>query len=146
MSCPFCEPQVSGQVLVEKDEHCMFIDLQHEILAGSGIIVPRVHRETPFELTESEVASTFQLLREVKVRLDSSLAPDGYNVGWNCGSCAGQKVSHAHLHVIPRFSDEPLAGKGIRYWLTQAVNRRPEALTTRSTGGAPSPRGGWLER
>jgi diadenosine tetraphosphate (Ap4A) HIT family hydrolase len=125
-------------MLVEKDEHCMFIDLQHEILAGSGIIVPRVHRETPFELTESEVASTFQLLREVKVRLDSSLAPDGYNVGWNCGSCAGQKVSHAHLHVIPRFSDEPLAGKGIRYWLTQAVNRRPEA--TRSTGGAVAAR------
>ena len=138
MPCPFCEPQVSGQMLVEKDEHCMFIDLQHEILAGSGIIVPRVHRETPFELTESEVASTFQLLREVKVRLDSSLAPDGYNVGWNCGSCAGQKVSHAHLHVIPRFSDEPLAGKGIRYWLTQAVNRRPEA--TRSTGGAVAAR------
>ena len=42
------------------------------ILTGSGIIVPRVHRETLFELTESEVASTFGLLREVKVRLDSS--------------------------------------------------------------------------
>ncbi len=37
----------------------MFIDLQHEILAGSGLIVPRVHR--------AEVASTFRLLQEVKV-------------------------------------------------------------------------------
>jgi len=128
LSCPFCEPQVSGQALVEKDEQCMFIDLQHEILAGSGIIVPRVHRETPFDLTEAEVASTFRLLRQVKVRLDSSLAPDGYNVGWNCGSCAGQEVSHAHLHVIPRFRDEPLAGKGIRYWLKQAANRRPAGV------------------
>ena len=146
MSCPFCEPQVSGQVLVEKDEHCMFIELQHEILTGSGIIVPRVHREAPFELTESEVASTFRLLREVKVRLDSSLAPDGYNVGWNCGSCAGQEVSHVHLHVIPRFSDEPLAGKGIRYWLKQAANRRPGGVNNALNRGAASPRAGWLER
>ena len=37
----------------------------------------------------------------------------------------GQEVSHAHLHVVPRFKDEPLASKGIRYWLKQAANRRP---------------------
>jgi diadenosine tetraphosphate (Ap4A) HIT family hydrolase len=29
-----------------------------------------------------------------------------------------------HLHVIPRFADEPLAGKGIRHWIKQPANRR----------------------
>jgi hypothetical protein len=33
-------------------------------------------------------------------------------------------VFHAHLHVIPRFADEPLAGRGIRYALKQPTNRR----------------------
>jgi histidine triad (HIT) family protein len=28
------------------------------------------------------------------------------------------------MHVIPRFADEPLAGRGIRYWLKQDANRR----------------------
>lgn len=51
--------------------------------------------------------------------------PDGYNVGWNSGAVAGQEVFHAHLHVIPRFADEPLAGRGIRYALKQPTNRRP---------------------
>jgi hypothetical protein len=31
----------------------------------------------------------------------------------------GQEVMHAHLHVIPRFADEPYAGRGIRFLLKQ---------------------------
>ena len=127
MSCPFCEPPV-GRLIVERSEYCLVIDLQHKVLAGSCIIVPKEHRATPFDLTESEIISTFQSLRAVKTRLDAELSPDGYNVGWNCGSVAGQKVPHAHLHVIPRFRDEPLAGKGIRFWLRQEANRRPAAV------------------
>jgi diadenosine tetraphosphate (Ap4A) HIT family hydrolase len=130
MSCPFCEPQIDRQLVVQRSEHCLVIDLQHKVLAGSCIIVPRAHRATAFDLTESEITSTFQLLRAVKTRLDSELAPDGYNVGWNCGSVAGQNVEHAHLHVIPRFRDEPFAGKGIRSWLKQDANRRPAGYKT----------------
>ena len=26
----------------------------------------------------------------------------GFNIGMNCGESAGQTVSHAHIHVIPR--------------------------------------------
>ena len=50
-------------------------------------------------------------------------APDGYNVGWNCGATGGQEVFHAHLHVLPRFVQEPLAGKGIRAFLKSDANR-----------------------
>ena len=128
MSCPFCEPEIGRQGIVERSEACLVIDLQHKVLAGSCIIVPKAHRATLFDLTDSEIFSTFQLLRAVKTRLDSELSPDGYNVGWNCGPTAGQKIEHAHLHVIPRFKDEPLAGKGIRFWLQQDANRRPTGL------------------
>lgn len=53
------------------------------------------------------------------------LRPDGFNVGWNCFAAGGQSIPHAHLHVIPRFRDEPFAGKGIRHWLKSEANRRP---------------------
>jgi histidine triad (HIT) family protein len=76
-----------------------------------------------FDLTEPEVTATFQLLRKVKASMDAELSPDGYNVGWNCGRVAGQEVFHAHLHVIPRFKQEPLAGKGIRSHLKSDANR-----------------------
>ncbi len=92
-------------------------------LIGSGIIIPVRHAETVFDLTPEEVRATFELLGEVKVRLDQSLHPEGYTIGWNCGAVGGQEIAHAHLHVIPRFAREPYAGRGLRYWLKQDANR-----------------------
>ena len=55
--------------------------------------------------------------------MDATCDPDGYNVGWNCGAVGGQSLMHAHLHVMPRFRQEPLAGQGIRALLQ--VRRQP---------------------
>ncbi|KQL33210.1 HIT family protein [Psychrobacillus sp. FJAT-21963] len=96
----------------------------HDVLIGSGLIVPISHRENVFDLTEDEWNTTFSLLKEVKALLDENLSPDGYNIGWNSSSYAGQHIMHAHLHVIPSFKDEPYAGKGIRYWIKNPKNKR----------------------
>ncbi len=124
MSCPFCPPEVNDNAILLENELSLFIDLKHPILEGSGIIVPRAHRQSTFDLTIEEITSTFLLLTEVKALLDTEYKPQGYNLGWNCGAVAGQTVFHAHLHVIPRYASEPYASKGIRYWLKQESNRR----------------------
>ncbi len=125
MTCPFCylEHNERLQVVLE-NEHCRFLQEPQEVLIGSGIIIPKEHRETVFDLTEDEWAATFSLLKQVKELLDAEYEPQGYNIGWNSGGVAGQEVFHAHLHVIPRYADEPLAGKGMRYWLKQPTNKR----------------------
>lgn len=108
------------------NEHCAFLTIPgREVLAGSGLIVPFEPRVTVFDLTEVEWVATFELLHEAKAWIDARHAPDGYNIGWNVGRIGGQSIPQAHLHVIPRFADEPLAGKGIRYHLKQHENRRP---------------------
>jgi diadenosine tetraphosphate (Ap4A) HIT family hydrolase len=125
MNCPFCHPEQNGlQVVVLENELCWFLQEPDSTLVGSGVIVPKAHREGVFDLTPTEWAATYSLLHEVRQLLDATYAPDGYNVGWNNGRAAGQEILHVHLHVIPRFHDEPLAGKGIRYWLKQTGNRR----------------------
>jgi len=124
--CPFCNIHlIPQQRVVLSSELCLFLQMPQEVLAGSGVIVPKAHRETLFDLTPEEWQDTYALLQKVKALLDDQLAPDGYNVGWNSGKVAGQHIAHAHLHVIPRFADEPYAGKGIRHWLKQPENRRP---------------------
>ena len=110
-------------IILLENELNLFIDLEHSVLQGSGIIIPRAHQESVFDLTEEEIAATFSLLTEVKALLDAQYNPQGYNLGWNCGAVAGQTVFHAHLHVIPRYASEPYAGKGIRYWLKRESNR-----------------------
>ena len=131
--CPFCrwtdDPQ---QRVLCRNDLVLFLQLgdRQGALVGSGIIVPVRHAETVFDLTPEEITASFELLHEAKGLLDGMYQPDGYNVGWNCGSVAGQEVAHAHLHVIPRFRDEPYAGRGIRFWLKQDANRRPSISPT----------------
>ncbi|MEC0264547.1 HIT family protein [Paenibacillus anseongense] len=125
MSCPFCFPETDReQSIVLSNEYCLFVQKPQEVLIGSGLIVPKMQRETAFELTTDEWQASFELLQQVKELLDKEYAPQGYNLGWNCGDIGGQEIFHAHIHVIPRFEDEPLAGKGIRYWLKQSSNQR----------------------
>jgi diadenosine tetraphosphate (Ap4A) HIT family hydrolase len=125
LNCPFCSPEIDNeQSIVLSNEYCLFVQKPQPVLVGSGLIVPKNHRETVFDLTSEEWQATFELLQQAKVLLDREYQPQGYNVGWNCGHVGGQEIFHAHLHVIPRFEDEPMAGKGIRFWLKQPSNQR----------------------
>ena len=124
--CPLCnwadDPE---QRLVCRSELVLFLQnfRQQGALFGSGVIIPLRHAETVFDLTSDEISATFRLLAEIKEWMDTTYQPHGYNVGWNCGPVGGQEVMHAHMHVIPRFAEEPYAGRGIRYWLKQEPNR-----------------------
>ena len=124
--CPFCHwADEPDQQLVRRYDSMLFLQnpRQQGALFGSGVIIPVRHAETVFDLTPDEVAASFVLLGEVKRWMDATYQPQGYNVGWNCWPVGGQLVMHAHMHVIPRFKQEPYAGRGIRYWLKQDENR-----------------------
>jgi diadenosine tetraphosphate (Ap4A) HIT family hydrolase len=125
MDCPYCALDASDPIVVFRDELVWFLrDPRYQgALKHSGVIIPVAHRETVFDLTEAEVTATFRLLNKVKASMDAEFSPDGYNVGWNCGLAGGQTLFHAHLHVIPRFKQEPLAGRGIRAHLKSDANR-----------------------
>ncbi|MDP5272871.1 HIT family protein [Chengkuizengella axinellae] len=126
-NCPLCWPiqLIDDQKIIFETERTVFIMKPQEILIGSGLVIPKKHKETVFDLSEEEVAETFSLLKKVKLYLDKMYHPEGYNVGWNCMPVGGQSINHAHLHVIPRYKDEPLAYKGIRNHLKQRENKRP---------------------
>ncbi|MBP3914621.1 MULTISPECIES: HIT domain-containing protein [unclassified Clostridium] len=124
-NCLFCSIENDlEQKIVLSNQYCMFLQKPQEILIGSGVIVPKRHRKTVFDLSEDEWNATFDLLKEVKVYIDNKYKPQGYNIGWNVNEVGGQEIFHAHLHVIPRYEDEPMSGKGIRYWIKQPQNKR----------------------
>lgn len=128
--CILCHPELEPtQKIILSNEYCWFLQLEQSQqkgiqLEGSGVIVPKLHRETAFDLTIDEWNATYTLLQDVKDYLDKMYQPQGYNLGWNCGEIGGQHIFHAHFHVLPRYTDEPLAGKGIRYMFKGEMNRR----------------------
>ncbi len=111
-----------GVVRLENDL-CFY--LEHESETG-GMIIPKAQRETVFDLTRDEWNASFELLHQAKILLEAELRPDGFNVGWNVSPVGGQHVPIAHLHIIPRFADEPFAGRGIRWWIKSSANTRPQ--------------------
>jgi len=123
--CVFCNLEIEkNQKEILSNESCIFFQMPQQILIGSGVIVPRLHRSNVFELTEKEWNDTYSLIKIVKKHLDDINKPDGYNLQWNTGSAAGQHFFHSHLHIIPRFLDEPLVGKDLRSFLGTDANRR----------------------
>ena len=123
-SCVFCDTPLQ-EVLFENEFCICFENIYEEVLKGSCIIIPKAHRVTVFDLNQDEWEATKQLIDKAKGYLDSMYKPDGYNLGWNCGAVGGQVVFHAHMHIIPRYADEPRAGAGIRHWIMQQENIRP---------------------
>ena len=125
--CVFCDQSWmrAAEIFIETP-HCIFAStrdpdtrtqagLPDGVLPGSGAIVPIAHRTSVFELTPAEWADTRDLLPQARMALHDPLAPDGYLLGWNQGG-----VLHPHMHVIPRFDDEPLSDR----WLRSAINVR----------------------
>lgn len=127
MNCPFC---LGNDRLVDtplfNNDTCYFLASVDPVLPHAGMIIPFRHCATPFDLNADEWRDVFELLERARAHLSPS-GPDGYTIGWNVGAAAGQTVDHAHLHVIARFADEPLAGQGLRHHLKQPSNRRPNS-------------------
>lgn len=126
-NCNFClkNKTLKGKILVENDL-CYYVESIDPVLNYAGMIITKRHVESPFEINNEEWVSIKNLLDDVKNVLDKE-KPDGYNIGWNVGGAAGQNVNHAHLHIIARFKDEPLAYKGIRYAFKQKSNIRKKS-------------------
>lgn len=125
-NCIFClNNSLLNEEIVLQNGHFFFLKSNDKVLTNAGLIIPLRHVESPFDFTDKEWVSLKKILVEAKKILDEG-NPEGYNIGWNIGKTAGQEINHAHLHIIGRFSDEPLAGKGIRSHLKSEANKRPQ--------------------
>lgn len=84
---------------------------------GHTLVAPRRHEKDYFALSDDERAAIWSLVGEVRRYLESSLEPDGYNIGMNVGAAGGQTLEHAHIHVIPRYKGDVADPRGGIRWI-----------------------------
>jgi histidine triad (HIT) family protein len=102
---------VAGDVpatLVHEDERTVaFMDI-NPATRGHLLVVPREHAENVLEIDPEDLEAVARTGQAMARRVRDKLGADGVNLLNSTGSVAWQTVFHFHLHVIPRYENDPL--------------------------------------
>lgn len=107
-ACELCQPsdvlRENGLAYVRTDNHALS--------RGHVLVVPRRHVASFFDMTPEEQSAVLVLLGEAQRAIRAQHAPDGYNIGVNVGTAAGQSRMHVHVHLIPRYAGDVADPRG----------------------------------
>jgi histidine triad (HIT) family protein len=122
--CLFCKI-VAGELpaeIVQEDEHTLaFMDINpwtrghadvvprdHTRHREEALVVPRNHSRNLYEAPDEDLEHTVTAAKRLALRMRDTLGCDGINLLNSCEPAAWQTVFHLHVHVIPRYEDDPL--------------------------------------
>jgi histidine triad (HIT) family protein len=108
--CLFCKI-AAGELpaeIVQEDEHTLaFMDI-NPWTRGHALVIPREHSADLLVVPDEDLARTTAAAKRLAQRMKERLGCDGVNLLNSCGQAAWQTVFHFHVHVIPRYDDDPL--------------------------------------
>ena len=108
--CLFCKI-VAGEVpstRVDEDERTVaFMDI-NPATRGHLLVIPREHSTDLLEVPAVDLEACARMAKKLAGRARERLGADGVNLLNSCGAAAWQTVFHFHLHVIPRYANDPL--------------------------------------
>jgi histidine triad (HIT) family protein len=108
--CIFCQivAGTAPATIVDSDERTVaFMDIS-PATRGHALVVSREHYADLAEIPDDELAACAVAAKRLAGRARERLGADGVNLLNAQGSAAWQTVFHFHIHVIPRYEDDPL--------------------------------------
>ncbi len=74
---------------------------------GHLLIAHGQHQGNLTDLNENELDELGKTVRDATRLLGDTLSPNGFNIGYNLGRCAGAGLpDHLHAHIVPRWSGD----------------------------------------
>jgi histidine triad (HIT) family protein len=108
--CIFCKI-LAGELpatIVDKDERTLaFMDI-NPATRGHALVIPRAHSTDLLSIDPEDLAAVALASQRLASRMRERLRADGVNLVNSCGAVAWQTVFHFHIHVVPRYTDDPL--------------------------------------
>jgi diadenosine tetraphosphate (Ap4A) HIT family hydrolase len=112
-NCPFCD---LGPRVVAANDLAAAVRDKEPASKGHTLVIPKRHCASFFDLTHEEVRDCYALIGQERTKIVAEFHPDGFNIGVNDGSAAGQSIGHTHWHLIPRYrGDHPDPRGGVRH-------------------------------
>jgi len=109
-NCIFCKI-VAGEMratIVDEDERTIaFMDI-NPATRGHALVIPRAHSADLLSVDREDLGATMLASQRLAARMRERLSADGVNLVNSCGAVAWQTVFHFHVHVVPRYAEDPL--------------------------------------
>jgi histidine triad (HIT) family protein len=108
--CIFCKivaGEMPAQIVAEDERTIAFMDIS-PATRGHLLVIPRRHARDLLEIDREDLDATMAGAQRMAQRVHDRLGADGVNLLNSCGKPAWQTVFHFHVHVIPRYEDDPL--------------------------------------
>ena len=109
-NCIFCKI-IAGELparIVDEDERTVaFLDIA-PATRGHALVVTRTHVADLLDADRVDLEAVITASQRLAGRIKQRLGADGVNLVNSCGAAAWQTVFHLHMHVIPRYQDDPL--------------------------------------
>ena len=108
--CIFCKivaGELPAQIVAEDELTISFMDI-HPGTRGHALVIPRRHARDVWEIDPDELAAVAKAAQRLAIRARDRLGADGVNLINSAGAAAWQTVFHFHIHVIPRYREDPL--------------------------------------
>ncbi|HEY5142039.1 MAG TPA: HIT family protein [Solirubrobacteraceae bacterium] len=108
--CLFCkilDGALPAQIVDEDERTVAFMDI-NPATRGHALVIPRDHGEDLYSTAPQDVAATAVAAQRLALRIRDRLGAEGVNLLTACRPAAWQTVFHYHVHVIPRYADDPL--------------------------------------
>jgi len=109
-NCIFCKV-VAGELpseQIDSDERTITVMDINPATRGHAVVITRTHAENLSEVSDEDALAAMQSARRVVDRMRATLEPAGFNILHNIGRAAWQSIFHFHVHVVPRYEDDPL--------------------------------------
>jgi histidine triad (HIT) family protein len=108
--CLFCKivaGEVPSETIAEDERTVSFMDI-NPATRGHALVIPKAHAVNLLQIEPDDLAAVALAAQELAKRVPERLGADGVNLLNSCGAAAWQTVFHFHVHVIPRYADDPL--------------------------------------
>jgi histidine triad (HIT) family protein len=108
--CIFCRivaGELPATIVAEDERTIAFMDIA-PATRGHALVIPRAHSTDLLSVDPEDLSAVALASQRLAARMRERLSTDGVNLVNSCGAVAWQTVFHFHVHVIPRYADDPL--------------------------------------
>lgn len=110
--CIFCKiikGEIPSAKVYEDDKVLAFLDI-NPVNYGHTLVIPKAHHQMMHDVPDDLLAYCYIQAKSLMIKVKAALKADYVSV-----SVTGLDVPHFHIHLIPRYYDDGLAG----FWPTK---------------------------